>query len=144
MQRISATGCGWQMLWVPFTRCTLVPVYFFDPASLWQRGSIENTDGLLRQCFVATIYGPTVDEDSLARRSVDSADLGAAVLFSSDPNCGPVHTQQTSNSCRSPAGSTRSAIIGRSMRFGVLPSEDIGRPKQSFMPCCEDQSWREC
>ncbi|MFG3026922.1 IS30 family transposase [Streptomyces sp. NPDC048254] len=34
-----------------FSVATDVPVYFCDPASPWQRGSNENTNGLLRQYF---------------------------------------------------------------------------------------------
>jgi len=34
-----------------FTITTDVPVYFCDPRSPWQRGSNENTNGLLRQYF---------------------------------------------------------------------------------------------
>jgi IS30 family transposase len=49
-------------------------VYFCDPQSPWQRGSSENTNGLLRQCFP--------NGTDLARHSSGDVAAVAAVLNS--------------------------------------------------------------
>jgi IS30 family transposase len=55
-----------------FTKSTNIDVYFCDPASPWQRGSNENTNGLLRQYFPKGT--------DLARHSVEDLEFVADEL----------------------------------------------------------------
>jgi IS30 family transposase len=48
-----------------FTIDTGVAVYFCDPKSLWQRGSNENTNGLLRQYLPRHVSMRDYSQDDL-------------------------------------------------------------------------------
>ena len=50
-----------------FTVTTDLPVYFCDPHSPWQRGSNENTNGLLRQYFPRSTDFKAITQSDLDR-----------------------------------------------------------------------------
>lgn len=64
-----------------FTLATEVKVYFCDPASPWQRGSNENTNGLLREYFpkgmsLASVGQAELDEVALSLNTRPRQTLG--------------------------------------------------------------------
>jgi len=50
-----------------FARETKMKVYFCEPASSWQRGSNENTNGLIRQYLPKGTDLAIIDTDALQR-----------------------------------------------------------------------------
>jgi IS30 family transposase len=50
-----------------FTEKTTMKVYFADPQSPWQRGTNENTNGLIRQFFPKSTNFKTVTSEEVKR-----------------------------------------------------------------------------
>ena len=55
-----------------------VDVYFCDPSSLWQRGSNENTNGLLRQYMPKSSEAKRVFDAMMPMQKIDVAKIEAA------------------------------------------------------------------
>lgn len=67
------------------TAALAIPVYFCDPHAPWQRGSYENTNGLLRQYFPKGSNLAVHSADYLAAVADELNDRSRAVLGDRSP-----------------------------------------------------------
>ena len=72
LQRVALRSLTWDQgkemaEHLQFTADTGIPVYFCNPRSPWQRATVENTNGLLRQYFPRTSDLTTFSEEEVRR-----------------------------------------------------------------------------
>ncbi|WP_028638917.1 IS30 family transposase, partial [Nocardioides sp. URHA0032] len=69
-----------------FTNQTGIDVYFCDPKSPWQRGSNENTNGLLRQYMPRRLDFRTLTQDDLDAIALELNDRPRQTLAFKTPS----------------------------------------------------------